>query len=197
MFGVVEIGSTASGTTMAKLFYIIGASGAGKDSLISYVNRRRSEDAPVVFAHRYITRDSDAKGENHIALSHDEFHLRKTKGCFSMHWHSHQTNYGIGIEIDSWLQSGLSVVVNGSRGYLPQAAKRYPDIIPIMIQVDYEVMRERLFARGRENKEQIVARMAQAMRLETATQHSRMHTIDNNGALREAGDELCALIFNS
>jgi ribose 1,5-bisphosphokinase len=181
---------------MAKLFYIIGASGAGKDSLISYVNRRRSENTPVVFAHRYITRDADAKGENHIALSNQEFKLREKMDCFAMHWHSHQTHYGIGVEIDSWLQSGLSVVVNGSRGYLPQAAKRYPDIIPVMIRVDYEVMRERLFARGRESKEQIVARMAQAMRLETATQHSRLRTIDNNGALGEAGEELCALIFN-
>jgi ribose 1,5-bisphosphokinase len=183
--------------TMAKLFYIIGASGAGKDSLISYVNRRRSEDTTAVFAHRYITRDADAKGENHIALSPDEFNLRKTKGCFAMHWHSHQTHYGIGIEIDSWLQLGLNVVVNGSRGYLPQAVNRYPDMIPVMIRVEYEVMRDRLFARGRETKEQIAARMDQAMRLETATQHSRMHTIDNNGALIEAGEELCALIFNS
>lgn len=182
---------------MAKLFYIIGASGAGKDSLINYVNQRRAEDTPVVFAHRYITRDADARGENHIALSNQEFNLRKNRGCFAMHWHSHQTHYGIGIEIDSWLQAGLSVVVNGSRGYLPHAAARYPYLIPVMIRVDYEVMRERLFARGRETKEQIVARMAQATSFETATQHSRLHTIDNNGALIEAGEQLRALIFKS
>jgi ribose 1,5-bisphosphokinase len=183
--------------TMANLFYIIGASGAGKDSLISYVNQRRSEETPVIFAHRYITRDTEAKGENHIALSIEEFNFRKNRGCFAMHWHSHQTNYGIGIEINTWLEMGLNVVVNGSRGYLPEAAKHYENLIPIMIRVNYDTLRERLFARGRENSEQIAERMAQSMHLETTTQHSRLCTIDNNGALGKAGEELCSLIFSN
>jgi ribose 1,5-bisphosphokinase len=182
---------------MAKLFYIIGASGAGKDSLIHYVNQRRSEESQVICAHRYITRDADAKGENHIALSIEEFNFRKNRGCFAMHWHSHQTHYGIGIEIDSWLKMGLNVVVNGSRGYLAEASKRYENLIPIMIRVNYDTMRERLFARGRETSEQIAARIAQSIHLETTTHHSRLHTIENNGALGQAGEELCSLIFSS
>ncbi len=85
---------------MASLFYLIGASGSGKDSLMDYA-RQRLQNRPLLFAHRYITRPSDFNGENHIALSEEEFFQRLHSGLFAMHWHSHGYHYGIGIEIDT------------------------------------------------------------------------------------------------
>ncbi len=52
-----------------RLFYVVGASGAGKDSLIEYARNALGSRDAVVFAHRYITRPPTARGENHVALS--------------------------------------------------------------------------------------------------------------------------------
>ena len=74
-----------------------------------------SIDAPIAFAHRYITRPADAGGENHVALSRAEFALRRAHGLFAFHWQAHGNDYGIGREIQAWRAAGLTVVVSGSR----------------------------------------------------------------------------------
>ncbi|HED15179.1 MAG TPA: phosphonate metabolism protein/1,5-bisphosphokinase (PRPP-forming) PhnN [Gammaproteobacteria bacterium] len=182
---------------MAKLFYVIGASGAGKDSLIHYIRGSLPEDAPVMFAHRYITRPADAGGENHVALSAQEFAQRQQQGCFSMDWHSHETHYGIGSEIDEWLSKGLDVVVNGSREYLQEATKKYKNIVPILICVDPDLLADRLFARGRETFSQVSQRVAHAIKLEDTVYHPCLQKIENNGVLEEAGDQLLQIILDT
>lgn len=175
---------------MAELFYVIGASGVGKDSLLRYAREHLPAGAPLVFAHRYITRAADAGGENHVALSADEFHTRSEHGLFAIQWHSHQTCYGIGIEIEQWLAKGISVVLNGSRAYLPEAASRYPQLVPVLIRADAETLRERLLARGREDAQAIEQRLAQAAILDEATRHPRLLRINNEGELSVAGEQL-------
>jgi ribose 1,5-bisphosphokinase len=179
---------------MAKLFYIIGASGVGKDSLLQYARTYLPENAPVVFTHRYITRPADAGGENHIALSQEEFQRRSQQGCFALSWQSHQNSYGIGIEIDLWLERGLNVVINGSRKYLPEAEKRYPSLVPVLISTSPAQLRQRLTERGRETASEVEARLAQAAVLDEQLQHRDMIRIVNDGPLSEAGDQLLALI---
>ena len=78
------------------------------------LNRARmllADNAPVIFAHRYITRAAEAGGENHVELSPAEFGLRRTHGLFAFHWQAHGNDYGIGREIYSWRRAGLTVVV--------------------------------------------------------------------------------------
>ncbi|MFT7371438.1 MAG: ribose 1,5-bisphosphokinase [Oleiphilaceae bacterium] len=181
---------------MANLFYVIGASGAGKDSLIRYLRTHMPEDAAVLFAHRYITRPADAGGENHVALSTQEFELRKAHGCFALDWFSHATHYGIGKEISAWLADDLNVVVNGSRGYLEKAIALFPDMVPVIISVDTEVLSDRLIARGRESTDQIKQRLIQATQLEKAISHHQLLKIDNNHRLEDAGELLLKAILN-
>ena len=181
---------------MAKLFYVIGASGAGKDSLIDYIREKLPDDAPVVIAHRYITRPADAGGENHVALNKQEFLLREQQGCFAMHWYSHETCYGIGTEINQWLNRKLDVIVNGSRAYLHEAARRYPNLIPVLISVDPDVLRGRLRARGRENEQQINQRLQQAIQLEKTVRHPNLLRVENNGRMQDAGQRLLNLILH-
>lgn len=196
MSGVMAPWCIAPGTIMAKLFYVIGASGAGKDSLIHYTQENMPDDAPVVFAHRYITRPADAGGENHVALSTQEFMRRKQQGCFAMNWYSHETHYGIGIEINEWLARGLDVVLNGSRGYLTEAANRYPNLVPILISVNPAVLHERLTARGRETMEQIEKRLIHATQLEKEVKHANLLKIENNTSLPRAGELILDTILN-
>lgn len=98
------------------LIYIIGPSGSGKDTFINLGRQHLGREPDVCFAHRYITRPASAGGENHIALTEEEFLARQSAGLFAMNWYSHGYHYGIGIEINQWLALGLTVVVNGSRG---------------------------------------------------------------------------------
>lgn len=175
-----------------KLFYVIGASGVGKDSLLYYARHKLAADA-VVFAHRYITRPVELNGENHIQLFPEEFANRLGRGCFKFHWHSHHLDYGIGTEVDIWLDQGLNVVMNGSRGYLDTAVKKHPRIIPVLIQVDTSLLHERLINRGRETLAQIEERIQRAEEFSDLTAPN-MQVIENNGALSEAGEQLVQLL---
>lgn len=143
---------------MSRLFYLMGASGSGKDALLSTV-RAHLPSRNACVAHRYITRSADNGGENHICLTSAEFEFRQARGLFALHWESHGFSYGIGSEIDSWLQVGIQVLVNGSRGYLPAARQRYPDLVPVLIQVDDVTLKARLLNRGRENSADITRRL--------------------------------------
>lgn len=181
---------------MAKLFYIIGGSGAGKDSLIEYIRQHLPANEPVEFVRRYITRPADAGGENHISLTEEEFIKYRDNEHFAMCWFSHNTYYGIGTEIDCLLSKNVSVVMNGSREYLNQAASKYPDVVPILISVDPTVLSERLFARGRESYEEIQKRIFQAVKLENCVQHPNLLVVDNNSSIENAGEQLLAIIVN-
>lgn len=179
-----------------RLFYLVGASGAGKDSLLTAVREDLPADAPLAFAHRYITRPANSGGENHVALSEAEFQQRLKHDLFAMHWQSHGLHYGIGREIESWLQAGLEVVVNGSRGYLAEARLRFPRLCAVHLRVDPVLLRERLRARGRESDAAIELRLAQAAELDRTLAGLPLQVIDNNGTLAEAVAQLRELLLN-
>jgi len=178
-----------------KLFYIIGSSGSGKDSVIRYAQARVSGDPGTMFAHRYITRPVELEGENHIALTEAEFNARRRAGLFAMNWTSLGLHYGIGCEIDLWLAKGCNVVVNGSREYLPEAKVIYPALSAVLICVAPENIEKRLRARGRETDEQIELRLSRAQQfghIENVTE-----VIENNGTLASAGERFVALLNNA
>jgi ribose 1,5-bisphosphokinase len=173
-----------------KLIYVMGPSGAGKDSLLGFARERVG--AQVMFAHRYITR-SVADGENHIALTHDEFASRLSYGLFAMHWDSLGLQYGIGIELDMWLARGMPVVVNGSRQHAEIALERYPHARFVHIDATPAVLAARLARRGREDARQIEARLARKPAFSLPS-GARVVRIDNSGLLSEAGAQLLNLL---
>ncbi|KIG09943.1 phosphonate metabolism protein/1,5-bisphosphokinase (PRPP-forming) PhnN [Caballeronia concitans] len=173
----------------ARLIYVMGPSGAGKDSLLGFARERVG--AHVMFAHRYITR-AMGDGENHIALTHDEFASRLTHGLFAMHWESLGLRYGIGIEVDAWLARGVPVVVNGSRQHAQAALARYPDACFVHIDAAPAVLAARLARRGREDARQIEARLARKPPFELPS-HARVVRIDNSGLLADAGARFLSL----
>jgi ribose 1,5-bisphosphokinase len=178
----------------ARLIYVMGASGSGKDSLMLHARKSLARQKNIVFAHRYITRPADAGGENHVALTPDEFASRVAAGLFALHWQSHGHHYGIGIEIDQWLASGVTVVVNGSREYLPQVFSRYREVVPLLIEVSPDVLRERLLSRGRETREQVEKRLQRHQVLAGACEGCLK--VNNDGQLHEGGDTLIGLILH-
>lgn len=174
---------------MARLIWLMGASGSGKDSLLDAL--RETAPGGVLVAHRYITRAADAGGENHVALNEAEFSRRRAKGLFAIDWQAHQHSYALGIEIDFWLSQGLDVVVNGSRLHLPAVEKRYGTLLlPVCLQVSPEVLAQRLRQRGRESEEQIALRLRRAE--EGAPACCRM--LNNDGPLSQTLDHFLTLL---
>lgn len=176
------------------LFYVMGASGAGKDSLLEQARLRLPAVSHLLFAHRYINRPPDHGAENHVAVSDREFELLLETGCFAMHWRAHGFSYGIGVEIGAWLDAGLSVVVSGSRAYGEQACRLFSNLLPVLIDVPDSRVRERLAARRRESEEEIGERIARN-RLLAKPSLPRMVTIDNSGDLNVAVSAFLDLVL--
>jgi ribose 1,5-bisphosphokinase len=143
-----------------RLIYLVGASGAGKDSVLARMRTLLQPTDRIIVAHRYITRAADAGGENHVALSPPEFLQRRDAGCFALHWQSHGLHYGIGREVELWLALGMRVVVNGSRAHVGRLAEYCPSAEVVEIAASEPVIRHRLRARGRESEAAIEARLA-------------------------------------
>jgi ribose 1,5-bisphosphokinase len=180
---------------MGTLFYVVGASGAGKDSLMGYARKKIAGTAPVFFAHRYITRPAEAGGENHVALTRGEFAQMRMLNLFALSWESHGHGYGLGLEINCWLQRGANVVMNGSRGFLPDATQLYPEnLCVVLIEVNPHVLRARLQTRGREPADEIEVRVARATAFEVT--HPALIRIQNDGRLEDTGEELVSVLSN-
>ena len=179
---------------MSKLFYVIGPSGAGKDTLINYARVAINGAEKVIFAHRYITRPANIGNENHIYLSLDEFKERIGKNLFALYWTSHDQYYGIGVEINYWLEKGFNVIVNGSREYLPTARQIYPSLVTILIDARPEIITERLTKRGREDAKEIEKRINRTN--EISTDLSTCLNIFNNTTIEIAGNQLIELIIS-
>lgn len=169
--------------TAGRLWYVVGPSGAGKDSVIGYARAHCPTGLPLVFAHRYITRPADAGGENHVALSEAEFHWRAERGLFALAWTRNGLHYGIGREVQDWLADGIDVVVNGSRHSLETARTVFPGIRPVWVTAPPVLLAERLARRGREDAAAIAARLAMA----PCTIPDDAKVICNEGPLELAG----------
>ena len=178
----------------AKLFYLIGPSGSGKDSLLDVVRSQLVGQLPLLIAHRYITRAASSQGENHIALSEADFLQRQHGGLFAMHWQANGLHYGLGCEVNSWLEKGFSVLVNGSRAQLALAQQTFAERLQvIVIDVSAEILTQRLLARGRESKEQISARLLRNEQLQKQLSSS-FWRLDNSGLLQQSADKLNAYL---
>ena len=114
-------------------------------------------------------------------------------GLFALEWSSHSLRYGIGIEIDAWLARGCTVVVNGSRQHLQHTLARYPRTEVVHVDAAPHILEARLGARARESAEQVAARLARRAPF-SLPEGVRCTTIDNSGALEDAGHALIAFL---
>jgi ribose 1,5-bisphosphokinase len=166
------------------LIFLMGPSGSGKDSLIEAA-RSPLQTLNCAVVRRVITRSAESVGEDAVGVSQEEFEQRKAMGDFALSWHANGLDYGIPAVVDQWLKDGRHVLVNGSRGHLAQALRRYPTLLPVLLTVKDDVLRARLLRRGREGLAEIDARLRRN-RLFTADGligDTQIHRLDNSGDL--------------
>jgi ribose 1,5-bisphosphokinase len=145
-----------------RLILVVGPSGAGKDTLIAAAESALEGNPHFHFPKREITRDSDAGGEDHVAVSEAEFAQRRDDGAYALHWVAHGLSYGIPVGIDAAIADGATVIINTSRTIIGAARARYPGLRIIFVTAPIDVLAERIAMRGRESADDIARRLARA-----------------------------------
>lgn len=175
-----------------RLIYLMGPSGAGKDSLIEAA-RPVLHRQGVIIARRVITRAAEAKGEDAHGVTWQQFELLCDQKAFALHWQANGLSYGIPAQIDVWLEEGQHVLVNGSRAHLVDARRRYPSLLPILLTVDAGVLRARLLGRARESLDDIERRLERARAL-ACVEDPTVRVLDNSGELLDTVSRLLILL---
>ncbi|MFP4049456.1 MAG: phosphonate metabolism protein/1,5-bisphosphokinase (PRPP-forming) PhnN [Desulfovermiculus sp.] len=168
------------------LFYLMGPSGVGKDTLLNYLRQCRPPE--MLIARRYITRPNRNSPENHLPLTKDEFLARKESGFFSLAWQAHGCWYGISREVELMLQRGRHVLINGSRHAYALARERFMPCQGILIQADPDIIRARLEARGREDAHEVARRLERGTSCHIAA--NDLIVVHNNHSPEQGGSAL-------
>lgn len=179
-----------SGTFVA----VVGPSGAGKDSLISYAQRRLAGRPDIHFVRRLITRDAKAGGEDHLAIATGDFEDMREKGGFAVHWSAHGLRYGIPASVKSDLALGHVVVANGSRSALNDFSEVFPRLLVVNVVARADILAHRLQQRGREAEADVSRRLERGSL--AIPEGFRTVTIDNSDALADAGEKLTGILVN-
>jgi len=145
------------------LYLVVGPSGVGKDTLLDGARAALSGDARFLFARRVITRAADAGGEDHEAVTPDEFARRKAAGLFLLTWSAHGLDYGLPAVLSDALAQGRTVVANGSRATVAELSKLVPNLTVVEITAPPDAVAARLRARGREDEAQVAERISRTV----------------------------------
>ena len=166
-----------------QLFFLVGNSGSGKDSLLKEALAGWPEGTPSVkLPRRYITRPPHETEPFH-SVTPKEFAKMKEDGKFCLTWHIYDLDYGVPTEILDWLEQGELVIVNVSRAIIPDARKQFPGLKVMFVTVPLEVSLSRIKSRARESEDDPVfkARVDRARKNQTLP--GAEFVVDNTGAL--------------
>jgi ribose 1,5-bisphosphokinase len=166
-----------------RLVYVIGPSGAGKDTVLHELRLLWPWSDSAHWARRTITRPTRVGDEQHESVDPNTFDILRRNGAFAMHWTANALSYGIRHRELAALQLGRWVFVNGSRAWLPQLLRRWPRATVVYIGARPDILADRLIARGRESVEAVTARLARQTPLSLPRDAIE---IDNSGELAEA-----------
>lgn len=172
-----------------RLLYVMGPSGAGKDSLLAWLREQLAPGLPLRFARRTISRPAAAAGEDHEAATPAAHAALQAAGAFALHWQANGLAYGVRHGELAPLARGAWLLVNGSRAYLPEALARYPALVAVHVTASPAVLRQRLLARGREGASEVEQRVRRALQFEAPPGAAGIE-VRNDGALGDAGRAL-------
>ncbi|MEN3266957.1 phosphonate metabolism protein/1,5-bisphosphokinase (PRPP-forming) PhnN [Pseudonocardia sp.] len=167
---------------------VVGASGVGKDALISGARAHCGRAAH--FPRRVITRPP-GPGEDFDSLSEAAFLDAEERGDFAVSWRAHGLAYGIPVWVDEPVRAGEVVVANVSRGAVSALEERYDHVVVVRVTVSDAVRAARLRARCRESVDAIARRLA---RVDPAPERVADHEIRNDATVAEGSAQLLAIV---
>jgi ribose 1,5-bisphosphokinase len=142
-----------------RLIVVVGASGAGKDSLLRHWLAALPPHQRPHLAKRAITRPAGDVHEAHEAVDVTRFHAERAAGAFAFDWQAHGLHYGIRWrELQPLAQDGW-VVFNGSRQHLAELLVQAPRAHVVEVLASEATRRARLAGRAREAAAEGAARL--------------------------------------
>ncbi|RJG05663.1 phosphonate metabolism protein/1,5-bisphosphokinase (PRPP-forming) PhnN [Noviherbaspirillum cavernae] len=176
-----------------RLFYLVGPSGVGKDTVVQWVKDHVPPHAGIVFARRTVTRPRHGT-EMHDPTDTENFWQLEKAGHFAMMWQANGLCYGIRRGIEADLKAGRDVVVVGSREYVPQLRQSFPDALVVWIGADTDAIRQRIETRHRESGEALSGRLERLDQFDEIREQSVIH-LDNSGLPEIAGRHLLDVLL--
>jgi len=185
---VIKREASSSGRPGAFVF-VVGPSGAGKDTVLTYARDRLSGDERFVFVRRVVTRPP-GQWETHDTLTEAEFAEELASGSFALSWSAHGLHYGVPANQVSGIRGGRIAICNGSRAAIPDALAVFEPMKIVLITAPREVRIARLTTRGREERfEERIDRLAHGDIESTADL-----VIDNVGDPAISGEKLLSFL---
>lgn len=175
-------------------FAVVGASGVGKDSILEAAKPRLEASGAFYFPTRFITRPTDAGGEEHQSISSAEFVQAVRDDRFSLWWLAHDLHYGLPDDVFEKLRFKTNVVANISRRMVKETVNKFNRVEVIEIAASPETIRKRLMQRGRESEAEIMVRQLREIIPDWAGDLN-VTTIHNEGPLATAVDEFVTAIL--
>jgi ribose 1,5-bisphosphokinase len=186
------VSTPVGGARRGRLILVVGPSGAGKDSLISWCKTRLAGDPTVVFPRRVITRADGDDTEAHETVDEAQFAARLARADFALHWRAHGLAYGIPRSVADELAAGRTVVANVSRAVIAEARDKLPPVTVVTVTAPPAVLAARLRARDRETADAIAARLDRAAAY--TVDGPDVVALDNSGSLDAGGAALMRTI---
>lgn len=170
----------------SRLVYVVGPSGAGKDSVLGWMRQQLGPQPAIQWARRTITRPECPGDELHEAVDEGQFLTLRKQAAFALEWQANGLHYGIRHCETAPLEHGHWVIVNGSRGHLDIARGCFAGLTVVHVSASPDTLRQRLVARGRESLASVEARIQRNASLSpTADFH-----VLNDGTLESAGRQI-------
>lgn len=160
--------------------------------MIGYARDHFAGNESIEFVRRVITRPSDSASEDHDTLADAAFEEAEHAGAFAVSWSAHGLRYGLPASLDETIGAGHVAVANVSRGALALLKARYANVIVVEITASAEILAQRLAARGRESRGEVLARLARSAELGGSV--AGAIGIDNSGQREEAGERFVAVL---
>ena len=176
---------------LGRLILVVGASGAGKDTLIAGAHAACAGDVSIVFPRRVITRAATA-AEDHDTMSEAAFRQAAALGRFALWWEAHGNCYGIPAAIDDDIRARRTVVCNVSRTITAAARERYASVTVVHVVAPRDVLQTRLAARERDSDGDLGARIARSAEVERGLDADMV--IENVGAPENGIRRLVSII---
>ena len=169
---------------------VVGPSGAGKDTLLTYAREQLADEARCAFVRRTITRPCDNTSEDQDTLHEIAFDDAERSGAFALSWEAHGLKYGLPTGVDGMVAAGGVAIANVSRGTIPILRQRYVNVMVAEITADADTLAARLSSRGRESRGEVLDRLSRFAPASIQV----AGIIDNSGSTEIAGEQLVTLL---
>lgn len=171
------------------LYFVVGPSGSGKDTLIAIAKRARPD---IHVVQRVITRPVTENDCNHTEMNVQEFVEARRANRFALTWDANGFRYGVPCDVFALLDAGEAALVNGSRAAVDDARRIFDPIKIVYVTAKLDELARRLRTRGREDPSGIASCMARAGR--NAPSGADVVSVDNSGSLEDGLDAFLAAL---